>query len=294
MTITILPSSSYITTHELVTEGQMGVTRKASIEWDDGTLKKCYIKIYQPEDRSRKICNELTGFILAKALGLMQPDGAALMPLSPEFYADFAGIKDLNSSENTIWAWLTTECGSSVKGSFQLNAQPVSPAAAQRFQESLLNAFKLVCNHQSLPELIAFDDFTGNDDRNIGNLVIVGDGKLGIIDHGEILGRIDWLGDCSQLDKHQYFQNVLLKILMRQNDIAIFPVKHKAVLASESHQAAYISVQEQLKIWWKNILETGALTDDYCQKCLDSLSEFLHYRCHQPSTSFAGRLGLVA
>ena len=294
MTITVLPSSAYLTTHELITEGQMGVTRKISVEWDDGSLKKCYIKIYQPQERARKICNELTGFVIARALGLVQPEAAALMPLSSDFYNDYVGISDLDHPNKIIWAWLTTECGSSVKGSFHLNVQDKEIQANPHLQGLLRQAFKFVCDQKSLPDLIAFDDFTGNDDRNIGNLVIVGDGQLGIIDHGEILGRIDWLKDYSQLDKNQHFGNVLLLILKSLHDVAAFPIQHKAVVASEQHQMAYISVQNILKTWWNNILEATAVSDEHNEKCIDSLSEFLHYRCHQPSTSFAGRIGLVA
>ncbi|KCY51694.1 hypothetical protein J751_3629 [Acinetobacter baumannii 24812_8] len=33
--------------------GVMGATRKASIEWDDGSLRKCYVKVYPKQDRIR-------------------------------------------------------------------------------------------------------------------------------------------------------------------------------------------------------------------------------------------------
>ena len=45
MTITILPESSYLTSHEIINGGAMGVTRKASIEWDNAFFTFLLISI---------------------------------------------------------------------------------------------------------------------------------------------------------------------------------------------------------------------------------------------------------
>ncbi|MFX8778142.1 hypothetical protein ABTM50_19825, partial [Acinetobacter baumannii] len=81
------------------------------------------------------------------------------------------------------------------------------------------NAISLICDQKNIPQIIAFDDFIANDDRNIGNLVITGNGNMGVIDHGEILGRIDWIKNLTQLDKSQFFFNKLLYILDQHNAI---------------------------------------------------------------------------
>lgn len=297
MSITVLPESAYLASHELVTGGQMGITRKASIEWDDGSIRKCYIKVYPQLDRVRKLCNELTGFTLAKALGLLQPNGAALMPLSKIFYSDFSDITDLENEE-TIWAWVTTECGSSVKGVFHLNnIEELILTDPEQTQIKLIQAFSLVCSQKNLPEIIAFDDFIANEDRNIGNVVMTGDGNMGIIDHGEVLGSVDWIQFLTALDKTKNFTNKLLNILDTQPSLkeqTKFTVKHKSVDACNAHKDAFISVQEILMTWWKNLLEVSTIPPCDHQKFIEYLKDFLHYRCHQPTTLFANRIGLVA
>lgn len=298
MSIIVLPESSYLTSHELVTEGEMGVTRKASIEWDDGTIRKCYVKVYPSFNRIMKICNELTGFTLAKALGLKQPEGAAIIPLNKIFYSDYMSVTDLNNSE-IVWAWITTECGSSLKGIFQLNNIEhlfrVDPITTQK---KINHAFSLICNQKNLPELIAFDDLIANNDRNIGNLVMLGDGEMGIIDHGEILGRVDWVRNLYSLDKNETFANILLNILndyiVTSKDLSKFSSKHKAVEAKNQHKASFVSVQNLLITWWGNLLEVSTIPSDQHQKYIDTLNEFLHYRSHQSSIVFANRIGLVA
>lgn len=94
MSISVLPDTSYITTHELISGGQMGATRKASIEWDDGSIRKCYVKVYPKQERIRKIFNEVTGFLLGNAIGILQYSSAALMPLNELFFEDY-GIKKI-------------------------------------------------------------------------------------------------------------------------------------------------------------------------------------------------------
>lgn len=298
MSIIVLPESSYLTSHELVTEGQMGVTRKASIEWDDGTIRKCYVKVYPSANRVMKICNELTGFLIAKALGLKQPEGAAIIPLNKMYYSGFLSVTDINNPE-IVWAWVTTECGSSIKGIFQLdNFDALFAKDPTGARQKLNNAFNLICDQKNLPDLIAFDDMIANNDRNVGNLVMLADGEMGIIDHGEILGRINWVENLSALDKNQAFANVLLNILDTQivtsKDLSKFNLKHKAVEAKNQHKNCFITVQEVLLAWWENLLEVSNIPLDQHQKYIDTLYEFLHYRSHQSTTVFANRIGLVA
>lgn len=297
MSITVLSENSYLASHQRVTGGMMGVTRMASIEWDDGSIRKCYVKIYPSKDRTRKLCNELTGFTLAKALGILQPNGAALMPLSKLFYDDFIEVADKNSPE-TIWAWVTTECGNSVKGLFHLdNIEERLETDREEAIRKIIQAYSVVCNQKNLPNIIAFDDFIANDDRNIGNVVMVGDGNMGIIDHGEILGSIDWMVHLDHLDKNQSFSNKLLNILNdlpTMKDQTKFTTKHLAVEAANKNKDAFISVQSILLTWWTNLLEISDLSPTEQMKYVEYLDDFLHYRSVQSTALFANRLGLVA
>lgn len=296
MSIVVLPDTSYITSHELISGGQMGATRKASIEWDDGSIRKCYVKVYPEKERIRKIFNELTGFLLGNAIGILQPDSAAIMPLNSFFFDDY-GI-DKNHETSDVWAWVTSECGDSVAGIFQLNKSIESlKRDVKETNTKYLSALSLICSQQNIPQVIAFDDFIANDDRNIGNIVMTGNGYMGIIDHGEILGRIDWLSNLDALDKNQFFYNKLLFMLDQYNTTrnqTSFTVKSKAVDAIGKHEQAFISIKQKLHIWWKNILEISTIPEAEHPIYLKHLDEFLHHRCKQPSALFANRIGLVA
>lgn len=296
MSISVLPDTAYITSHELISGGQMGATRKASIEWDDGSIRKCYVKVYPEQERIRKIFNELTGFLLGNAIGILQPDSAAIMPLNELFFEDYGIRKD--TEDTFVWAWVTSECGESVSGIFQLNKTIESlKKDIQNTNKKYLNALSLICSQDNISQVIAFDDFIANDDRNIGNIVMTGDGNMGIIDHGEILGRIDWLNNLSNLDKNQFFFNKLLMMLDQYSAPKThtnFTIKSQAVDAITRHEQAFISIQQQLHIWWKNILEISNIPEKDHSIYLTYLDEFLHHRCKQPSTLFANRIGLVA
>lgn len=126
---------------------------------------------------------------------------------------------------------------------------------------------------------------------------MTGDGNMGIIDHGEILGRIDWLSNLNDLDKNQFFFNKLLVMLDQYSalkKLTSFTVKSQAVDAITKHEQAFISIQQQLQVWWKNILEISNIPEKDHSIYLKYLDEFLHHRCKQPSVVFANRIGLVA
>lgn len=119
----VLSDDSYQTTLADINLGDIGSTKKASILWDDGVARKSYVKVYRPEERCRKLCNEAIGYILGKSLNLLQPDMAALMPI-PEFIKDeFCEIADIYSNY-PIWAWVSSECGDSLKSQFRIKSHP--------------------------------------------------------------------------------------------------------------------------------------------------------------------------
>lgn len=287
----VLSEDSYQATLAEIDLGQIGATKKASILWDDGVARSSYVKVYQPEERCRKLCNEAIGFILGNSLGLLQPTQAALMPI-PEFIkSEFDLISDIYS-ENQVWAWVTTECGDSLKAQFRVKSNPL-PHEKEQNNIFLYECLNFLAKKEGLPPIIAFDDYIGNNDRNIGNLVITLDGSIGIIDHGEVLGRIDWLKYLTYLCDDEYFNNVLLKIV---DDFSPskFQIRGASVLASKEHTLAFKNSKDDLEYWLRVLLQLSKKDTLFQEKCLLRLLKYLSVRSLEPSESFAQRIGLVA
>ena len=287
----VLSEDAYQATLAEIDLGQIGATKKASILWDDGLSRKSYVKVYQPEERCRKLCNEAIGFILAKSLGLLQPTQAALMPIPAFIKKEFESVSDIYSNDQ-VWAWVTTECGDSLKAQFRIKSHPLDHEKQQNLA-LIYECLNFLVRKDGLSPIIAFDDFIANNDRNIGNLVITLDGSIGIIDHGEILGRIDWLQYSNRLLNEEYFSNTLLNIVNTYSP-SKFQIRGASVQACHEHSNALENSKTDLSYWLKVLLQLSNKDESYQEKCLLRLLNYLTIRSVEPAESFAQRIGLVA
>lgn len=287
----VLSQDAYQTTLANIDLGDIGNTKKASIVWDDGVARKSYVKVYKPEERCRKLCNEAIGYILGKSLNLLQPDMAALMPISDFIKPEFQNIADINS-EGVVWAWVTTECGDSLKAQFRIKSQP-NPDEIEQNTQFISECLNFLAKKDGLSEIIAFDDLIANNDRNLGNLVISQDGSVGIIDHGEIFGQIDWIQHLPLLLNDQYFRNIVLEIVTNFSE-SQFQIRGASVLAYSKHKDAFLNVQKDVNYWLSVLLRLSNTNDSYQTQCLLKLMEYLSTRSNEPAEIFAQRIGLVA
>lgn len=289
--IKVLSEDAYQTTLANIELGDVGNTKKASILWDDGIARKSYVKVYNPEERCRKLCNEVIGYVLGKSLNILQPNMAALMPISDFIKPEFQNISDINSNES-VWAWVTSECGDSLKAQFRIKSQPNSKEEDQNTQFTF-ECLNFLAKKDGLSEIIAFDDLIANNDRNLGNLVITQDGSIGIIDHGEILGRIDWIQNLPLLLNDQYFRNIVLEIVTKFSE-SQFQIRGTSVIAYSKHKDAFLSVQKDISYWLGVLLKLSSTSETHQEQCLLKLIDYLTTRSSEPAEAFAQRIGLVA
>lgn len=287
----VLSEDAYQATLAEIDLGQIGATKKASVLWDDGIPRKSYVKVYQPDERCRKLCNEALGFIIGKSLGLLQPDQAALMPIPSFVKPEFDSVADIYTNHQ-VWAWVTTECGDSLKAQFRIKSNP-QDHEKQKNNEFLYECLNFLAKKEGLSPIIAFDDFIANDDRNIGNLVITLEGHVGVIDHGEVLGRIDWLLCLPHLLDNEYFNNTLLNIVSSYSPNQ-FQIRGASVQAYNEHSNAFENSKKDLEYWLRVLLQLSNKDDSYQEKCLIRLLSYLSARSVVPAESFAQRIGLVA
>lgn len=288
MGIDVLEASSYLATHEKVAGGMMASTRKASIEWPDGVIRKCYVKAYPVHERCLKVCNELAGYLLAEAVGLEQPKYAALLDLPKSVWHEY-NISSLGCDpEKTVWCWVTCESGKSVKSTFGLDQyDDQNPRHLQLAQQAIMMMVQIEC----LPNLVAFDDFTANNDRNPGNLLIDSTGKALLIDHGEIFGRELWIDHPTLLNPSNSYDNRLLDWAFQAD--RTLPAKSKILKCAQGHGASYQAVKLDLMNWLKLLLEDAGYGEDPQTVAIDCLHNFLHYRSQDVNVRFAKNLGMV-
>lgn len=288
MGIEVLDPLAYIATHEKVAGGMMGLTRKASIEWNDGEIRKCYVKAYPIHDRCLKVCNELAGYLLAEAIGLEQPKYAALLELPKSVWHEYNISSIGGDSERTVWCWVTCESGKSVKSTFGLDHyDDQNPRHRQLAQQAIMMMIQIEC----LPSLVAFDDFTANNDRNPGNLLIDSAGRALIIDHGEIFGREPWIDHPKSLDPSSIYHNRLLDWAFQAD--RTLPAKSRILKCAQNHNANYQSVKSSLIGWLKLLLEDAGYEATPQEVAIDCLHNFLHYRSQDVNVRFAKNLNMV-
>ncbi|MGG2098103.1 hypothetical protein ABFY41_11085 [Acinetobacter haemolyticus] len=289
--IKVLSEDAYQTTLANIDLGAIGNTKKASIMWDDGIARKSYVKVYNPDERCRKLCNEMIGYILGKSLNILQPSMAALMPISNFIKPEFQNISDINCG-GLVWAWVTSECGDSLKAQFRIKSEPNQEEFEQN-NKFIAECVNFLAKKDGLSEIIAFDDLIANNDRNLGNLVITHDGSIGIIDHGEILGRIDWIQNLPLLLNDQYFRNLVLDIVTNFSEFQ-FQIRGASVLAYGKHKDAFLAVQKEISYWLGILLKLSNKSDAYQMQCLLRVIDYLATRSNKPAEAFAHRIGLVA
>lgn len=188
--ISFLHTDRYKATLEKARDGAIGLTHAAEIVWPDGVIRNSWVKIYKKEF-PRGLVNEAIGYILAAHLKLPQPDHAGFLMYPTEWILDESDQKSLSEVDlyrgYTI-AWVTSD----TKG-FNLRLKFETLKSTPDEYKKIFDFFKKdIQDWGQLPDLIAFDYATHNEDRNLGNLLQLPDRSFCLIDHGEILTSSNW------------------------------------------------------------------------------------------------------
>lgn len=152
----------------------------------------CLIKAYRdfvsidtPAGRERRedrsLLNEILGYSLAKSCGYAVPDTAGVILLKREQIPN-------------VPAWLTEDewlCWFTSRVDYpDLNLHYSQMRVM--FKDAERRVLKELRESGQLADIVAFDDWLQNPDRNLGNLLRTGDGKYVLIDHGRLFGSELW------------------------------------------------------------------------------------------------------
>lgn len=261
--IQYLQSSDYIEYLRGATDGVSGATHMASIKWNDGVERDSWVKIYAG-NKPRSLINEMIGYLLGKALNLPMPPRAGFLLLETKILdPNFVNLlSEVDRYRGFTFAWVTED----IKGKNLRIEIENNPSIMNVMVEYFSSCMK---DWEYLSDLIAFDDWILNTDRNMGNSIHLPDKTFSLIDHGECLHGGDWKEsqllnyDCSHIG---FANNIHLKLLHDRNASAgLFQYENtmqELELAKLEHQKAFQKVENELKIHLQDligdeIIETG-------------------------------------
>lgn len=236
MEIKVYDKSFYMGFAEHENNGQRALTHAAWIRDDRGGKFRAYLKLYTK--KNKELINEITGYLIASALELPQTDKAFFIHVPiEELRKIYTGIDFGDHDKDTIPLWGTREIpGETPKIRF-------SGVASRILKRDLKKWNKLV-------DVIAFDEWTANTDRNTGNLVRQRTGKYYIIDHGALATGPDWT--IRTLAPGKLYINKLISIVWG-DDVGLRQV-NSMIDACKKHKSAYALAKDKLWLWWEEAL----------------------------------------
>lgn len=210
-----------------VDEGARAFTQPCSLRWGDGSISQAYIKIF-PAGLKTCIINELTGFAIGRGCQLPLPDKIGMLKLPDEVV-----------SENKCceWAIVVSEVpGVTLKSIYKrIGPYEFSPVFARLFEWSRIE------------DVLAFDDWIANSDRNIGNVVIASESNYYLIDHSDALVKPNWT--IPDLDPEHQAESVLASGF-KYNENVGDDKKTKLILAAQAHSRVYEDVSASIESMW--------------------------------------------
>ncbi|QGQ69808.1 hypothetical protein [Halomonas sp. PA16-9] len=182
-----LTAENLIRIDKPVDEGIRALTQPCYLRWSDGTESQAYLKIFG-SNLGTCIINEITGFLIGKACNLPLPNKLGMLQLPEDF---------VKANQCCEWAIAVSEVpGKTLKMIYKdVGVDSFAPIFDHLFEWSRIE------------DVLAFDDWIANGDRNIGNVVIAGSSSYYLIDHSDALVKSNWsIGD---LDPSRQVDSVL-------------------------------------------------------------------------------------
>lgn len=246
--IQTLGPNAYSGFMELIGDGQDACTHKALVCFADtsGPVDS-YVKIYCARTAPKGFVNELIGYSLAKWGGLLTPPRAAVLLLDVDQTKFLPpAIDPMRTNNGKILAWCVQSlAGTTPKQSYNLNADKT---ASTKYIRQDLNKWK------DLPNVVALDAWLLNEDRNLGNVVRVGEGQYAVIDHGRVCTGNSWE---SPLDKNRMnHTNLLAAIAWENPNVEYAPENFHAPLIGSfvRYKQAVIDATPDLDYWLPKLI----------------------------------------
>jgi hypothetical protein len=243
--IQILPDRSYRGYLEPVADPGIEHSHIARICFADGVIRRAYVKAYH--ESTKGLVNEVTGHVLGACARLRVPPFAAVI-LVPKLAIQDAPPWITQSAEATIPCWCTSDMAApNIKLHFSINAMS--------HPSHMLPVIDELRGSQDIQKVMALDDWIGNVDRNLGNLLRLAKRRYVLIDHGRILGGPAWF-HLALADTLTQRDNVLRKIL---GPCAQTPGYRKelADIARLYHAEAAALACHELLDWWDMLLDVA-------------------------------------
>ena len=189
--IQIADAGAYLGWRGAVEEGALADTHLADFVFpnSDGRPQRAAVKMYPAS--STGILNEIIGYSLAKALLIPQPEFAALFMMQTSHLTE----KPVWMSQGcTEWvAFCTSWIPKKTCKPWFNNMKGMVENPPDKKTKKALGKISLELNQWlHATRTCAFDHWTGNADRNIGNIIRMGKGSFSVIDHGQLLGGEPW------------------------------------------------------------------------------------------------------
>lgn len=245
-------------------DGLMAVTLKGQVKWPDYSREICYIKCFSAQ-QWLGVVNEVTGYLIAQGSGLPVPDRAAVLRLPDQLLSE---LESRMGEEVYPFSFVVTEAPGTTPNTIISGTDEAQAAAALSY---------VFAEWAKVPDLIAFDDWTANQDRNLGNFLIESDQSVYVIDHSNMPVTLQWIP--VQLDPHLNDNENMLIGILHSCSIDL-PSSQAVSQAGASHPGVYQVVYNELVYWWDIFLE-----DDESRR--DALENFLFERSKNSQTRLA-------
>ncbi|NMG64390.1 hypothetical protein GPA19_05445 [Azoarcus indigens] len=98
------------------------------------------------------------------------------------------------------------------------------------------------------PQLVAFDSWLANVDRNTGNLILTGNAHLIPIDHSDILTGPEWTHNDLVTMEEKWSFNKLLELIFPAESLPL-PIRSAILKSAERFNAAYSLARRDLYRW---------------------------------------------
>lgn len=228
-----LDYKSILSCSKPVDEGAQACTIPIGIRWSDNEETNAYLKCF-PVAFPQSLVNEVTGFIVGKGCGLPLPNKMGLMRLPDQFSTDNSFLK---------WGVVVSELpGSSLKSIWK---------GLGESDQAVISLLDNLFAWSSVENMLAFDDWMANKDRNIGNIIIRSPNDYSLIDHSDMPVRQGW--SPADLDPSVQVDSKLAKIY-NYPQVVDEGDKEKLKHMAATHAMVYNNVKEDLFYWWKESL----------------------------------------
>ncbi len=251
-----LDRSCLLNVGDPVDEGAQACTIPAIVRWEDGKETNAYLKCY-PKAAPASLVNEVTGFLVGKECGLPLPSRMGFIDLPDEFCL-----------KNNLLGWgvVVSELpGDTLKSIWKESG----------CSESVL---KLLVGHlfewSSVEQMLAFDDWVANSDRNIGNVIIRSPSDYCLIDHSYMPVRQNWC--VSDLDPKFQATSVLAR-LHNYPYCVDEGSRSKLRQFAATHVRVYNNISNDLLHWWEEALYLAGGSEFVAER-LEPLRAFIEAR----------------